>query len=140
MNEQIDRLNERVKTRLAPSPIHGIGVFALRDIAKGQTLHADATPEVYSVHYNNFSKLFPEVRELLLEQWPGILNGGNFAYPTERVQAFMNHSETPNYNAFLDKVIRDVKKGEELTENYRLIPQYEIIYPWLLDKGAIVPV
>lgn len=138
MVEQISRLNERVKTRLAPSPLHGVGVFALRDIAKGQKLYADAVPEVYAVRYANFDKLFPEVRELLLERWPGVVSGENFVYPTERVQAFLNHSETPNYSAFNDTLLRDVKAGEELCEDYRLIKGYQQVYKWLLDKEEVV--
>ena len=129
--EQITRLNDRVKTRIAPSKIHGVGVFALRDIAKGQTLYADALPEVYSVSYTNLNKLFPKVRELILERNPMIVNGAYFPYPSERIQAFLNHSGSPNYNAFNDVLLRDVTEGEEITENYKLIKGWEIVYPWL---------
>lgn len=129
--EQITRLNERVKTYLAPSPIHGVGVFALRDIAKGQKLYGDAVPEVFSVKHSEFSKLFPEVGEQLIAQWPQVVNGSKFAYPTTRVVAYMNHSEEPNYDAVNDVLLKDVRKGEEITENYRLIENCGQAYPWL---------
>lgn len=128
---EITRLNERVRTRLAPSPIHGVGVFALRDLFKGNRLYADALPEVYSVSYVNMNKLFPAVRELLLERNPLIASGEPFPYPTERVQAFLNHSDNPSYDAFNDVMLCDVPAGEEITENYRLIPHYEKVYKWL---------
>ena len=70
--EQIDRLNEFVKARLAPSKIAGVGVFAIRDISKGQKMWFDVFAQIYPLPYSHFSKLFPEVRELLLERWPGI--------------------------------------------------------------------
>src|SRR3990167_10101022 len=137
MEEQITRLNDRVKTRIAASKIHGVGVFALRDIAKGQTLYADALPEVYSVSYTNLNKLFPKVRELILERNPMIVNGANFPYPSERIQAFINHSPDANYDAFNDIVLRDIAEGEEITENYKLIKGWEVVYPWLSTQEKL---
>ena len=131
MEEQISRLNDRVKTYLAPSKIHGVGVFALRDIAKGQSLYADAVPEVYSVRWANWGKLFPEVGGYLLSQWPDVINGSNFIHPTTRVLGHMNHNDKPNYDAYGDKTLVDIKKGEEITENYRLIKGYAQVYPFL---------
>ena len=136
--EQIDELNIRVKTYLAPSKIHGVGVFALRDIAKGQKLYADSTPTVYSLSYSHFSKLFPEVREHLVERWPRVVTDSKFAYPTDRIQAHMNHSEDPNYDALNDVLLKDIKKGEETTENYKHIPGWEIAFPWLVDTKPVV--
>lgn len=131
MEEQITRLNERVKVRIAPSPIHGVGVFAIRDIAAGQRLYADHMPEVYAVRYANFGKLLPAVKALLLERYPQIVNGSNFIYPDTRHLAYMNHSDTPNYDAKSDTVLRDISEGEELTEDYRLIEGYQQVFSWL---------
>lgn len=129
--DQANKLNERVKIRLAPSKIHGIGVFAIRDIAKGQKLFADHMPEVYSLSYGNFGKLFLEVKELLLERWPNIVSGSNFIYPDSRMLAYMNHSEDASYDTATDTLTKDVKVGEEITEDYRLIQDYALVYPWL---------
>ena len=131
--DQVTRLNSRVKTKIAPSKIAGVGVFALRDIAKGESLYADALPEVYSVSYTNLNKLFPAIRELILERNPMIVNGESFPYPSERIQAFVNHSESANYDAFGDVMLRDVSAGEEITENYKRISGWEKVYPWLLS-------
>lgn len=135
---QIDELNERVKVRVAPSKIHGVGIFALRFIGKGQKLYADNMPVVYDLPYSFFGKLFPEVRQLLLERWPSIVNGNVFAYPTERVQALMNHAPTKeqiNYDAINDVTIKDIPAGTEIFENYKLIPGWEIAHIWL-DKPS----
>lgn len=136
MEEQITRLNERVKVKLAPSPIHGVGVFAIRYISKGQRVYADSVPEVFSVSYGNFSKLFPEVRELLLGRFPQVVNGANFVFPTDRVLGYMNHSDDPNYSVETDCLLRDVKVGEEITEDYRLVANYEKVYPFLSTTVA----
>lgn len=134
--QQIDELNSRVKTYLAPSKIHGVGVFALRDIAKGQKLYADFTPTVYSLTYSHFSKLFPEVRKHLIERWPRIVIGSRFAYPTDRVQAYMNCGEgaDANYDAVNDIILRDVLKDTEILHDYKLIEGWQTAYPWLIKK------
>lgn len=129
--DQINLLNKQVKIRIAPSKIHGVGVFALRNIAKGQKLNADNLPKVFTLSPTNLKKLFPEIREFILERWPLILSGSKFVYPTERILSFMNHSDNENYNPFTDTLIKPVKKGEEITENYRNIANWDKIYTWL---------
>lgn len=136
--DQVNKLNEIVKVKLAPSQVHGIGVVAIRDIGKGQRLWGDIYPQFFDLPYSHFSKLFPEVRQLLLERWPGIaggftmLNGTRFAYPDTLLQAYMNHSDEPNYDPYLDLTLRDIKAGEEILEDYRQIDGWEEAHPWLL--------
>jgi SET domain-containing protein len=129
--EQIDLLNMRVKTRIAPSPIHGVGVFALRDIPKGQKLDLEAFPSVYDLPYSQFSKLFPEVAALLLERFPAVYHGRRFTYPTERALCFMNHSDDANYSPVLDVATKDIKAGEEITENYTFMQDAEKLFTFL---------
>ena len=134
--KQVDELNQRIKVRIAPSPIHGVGVFAIRDILKGEKLHTGQLPIVYSLPYNHFNKLFPEVRDILLERWPRIVVGAKFAYPDLNIQAYMNHSEDANYDNRTDLALRDIKKGEEILEDYRNIDGWQQVFPWLnpVDK------
>lgn len=132
-DDQLDELNSRVLVRIAPSKVHGVGVFALRDIPAYEKLYADITPVLYTLPYSSFGKLFPEVKQFLLERWPQIVNGSRFCYPDTRIQAFMNHSNQANYDAFNDEMLMDVKTGEEITENYMLIPNWQLVHPWL-DK------
>lgn len=132
--DAIDKLNSECKLRLAPSPIHGIGVFAIRDITKGERLYADNMPVLYRLPYSHFGKLFPEVKDILLERNPLITQGSMFFYPDAQMVAYMNHSDTPNANTQIDTAMRDIKAGEELTEDYRHIAGYAQVFPWLLDK------
>lgn len=137
--EQIHKLNTECKIRLAPSKIHGVGVFALFDLPKGSRIFADNMPQVYTLAYSHFGKLFPEVKQLLLERWPQIVNGSAFIYPDARMLAYMNHqeSEEANYDAFKDRTLRDIKKGEEITEDYRLIAGWETVHTWLPKKDVV---
>jgi len=141
--DQINKLNEIVKVKLSPSKIHGIGVFAIRAIGEGQRLWGNIYPQFFDLPYSHFGKLFPEVRQLILERWPGIasemslLGMGRFAYPDVLLQAYMNHGDEgeSNYDAVLDLTTRDIKMGEEILEDYRLIDGWEKAHgDWLLDK------
>jgi len=110
--------------KLGISSIHGIGVFATKDIAKGEKLSGDAFPQVYQVT--------PEdVPEDVLGRHPRIATKGNFAYPDVRFQAYMNHSDDPNYDATTDVALKHIKAGDEITEDYRRIDGWEKVYPWL---------
>ncbi len=125
---QVKELNTYVKTYIAPSKIHGVGVFALQNIPKGAVLFADMLSKVYTLPYDEFHRLRPPIKDYLLERWPQILNGSKFIYPDTRIQAFANHSDDPNYDAVNDIMLGDVIVGEEITENYRKIKGNEKIY------------
>lgn len=129
--EAIELLNEIVKLRLAPSSINGVGVFAMRDMEKGETLYTDIIPHQFDVPYAKLKLLTPEIRDILLGHFPLITEGSHFMYPVTKMSAFLNHSDTPNYDAKKDVALRKIKAGEEVTEDYRLIPSYEKVYPWL---------
>jgi len=132
-NDQAATLNSHVTVRIAPSPIHGVGVFALRNMPKGRKMGLDDMPKGYNLPYSSFGKLFPEVKEILLERWPNVVEGSAFIYPDSRYQGYLNHSPDPNYDAVNDVLLKDVKQGEELTEDYRKIKGWEVAYPWLKD-------
>ncbi len=130
-NQQIDLLNRLVKVRVGPSKIHGVGVFAMRDLKKGEKMNLDARFEWLDLPYKHFKKLRKEVAEYLLERWPQIVNGSHFVCPDSRMQAFMNHSDFPNYDAVNDEMLTKVYAGEELTEDYRKIAGSDKVFPWL---------
>ena len=127
----VKMLNELVKLKIAPSDIHGVGVFAMRDIKKGERLYADAQYQALDVPYKMFKKLRPEIAEYILGRWATIVNGSHFIYPDSKMVAFMNHSDEFNYDAKTDIALVDIPCGIEVTENYRDIPNYEKIFLWL---------
>lgn len=130
-DEVVNLLNSLIKVRIAPSKIHGVGVFAIRDIAIGQKMEIDRFPQLYNLPYSFVLKLFQEVRDILLERYPGITVGEKFIYPDCRFQAYMNHSDDPNYDNKTDTVLRNIKAGEEITENYRNLQGWMNVYKWL---------
>lgn len=131
IDEAISMLNDIACIKLAPSSIHGVGVFAIRDIPKGKKLYMDAIPNALDIPYSEFSRLLPEVVDIVLGQFPQIVNGSHFLYPATRFLTYVNHSEDPNYDAKEDITLRDIKAGEEITENYKLIDGYEKVFAWL---------
>lgn len=128
---QILELNKYVKTYIAPSSVHGVGVFALRDVPEGQPLYTDITPRMYNLPYKEFRNLFTGIKKLITERWPTVVTGSAFVYPDTRIQAFMNHSDDPNYDAINDVTLRKIKKGEEVFEDYRKINGWAEVFPFL---------
>lgn len=136
-------LCQTVKCTLRPSPIHGVGVFAMRDIKKGERLFCLPTtvPEWYGMSFKDldiFDKTHPEIKELILGRWPAVANGSKFLSPNydARMISFMNHSDIPNYDIATDSAARDIKVGEEVTEDYRTMPNYQKMFPFLDAQEA----
>lgn len=134
INEQIAQLNDEVRCTLRASPIHGIGVFALRPINLGDRLHCTFAPRpLYTIPYDHFDQLHPEIRQMIIERHPVVFKNGHFPSPNDDqlLCSFMNHAYFPNYDPVLDCALRDIKEGEEVTEDYRIIGNYKTIWPWL---------
>ncbi len=124
-----------IKVKLAPSKIHGIGVFALKDIKKGEKLYCQEFSEWYSP--KEIENLELEIKQYILERWPSIINGSAFGYPFEITVCYMNHSDDPSYEAKTDLAIKDIPKDSEVFEDYRLMPNYEKVFPFLADDVVV---
>ena len=136
VSDQIDYLNDRIRCYVAPSKIHGIGVFALRNVKSGESLYLfpkDPERTWFTVPYSRFKELYPDIKELILARWPSVINGSAFLCPNDDVwmNSFVNHSDDFNYNQLTDSAIRSINKGEEITESYRIMDNYGKIYLWL---------
>lgn len=132
MNEhvkrQIEHLNSTVWCRLAPSLIHGVGVIAIRNIPKGTRItdieRYSFYPNIrkYRIPQEYFNLIEKEIREIILDRTifeeTDILE---FFSPNADadIQSFMNHSEKPNSTG--THATRDIRKGEEITEDFRTI-------------------
>ena len=112
-------LNDTVWATLKPSPVHGIGVFAIRDIPIGTKLYASVVDRE-SAWWIGTDELLPEIKQLVLQRW--VLASKGAPYPSPNSDAlltsFMNHSDTPNYDYRTDRAMRDIKAGEEIFEDY----------------------
>ena len=123
----LKHLQTEVYCRLGISPVHGIGVFAIKDIPKG------AKPLVSLIKIKEFSFSKKEINKLPAsvkkeirmfcyydkEEYliPSIgLNAMNMAF-------YMNHSKTPNVKYLKNNdivAIRKIKADEELFFDYDL--------------------
>ncbi|MEA2875288.1 MAG: uncharacterized protein QOF14_484 [Hyphomicrobiales bacterium] len=113
-----------VPTRLAPSAIHGFGVFAVAPIAKGAAvwrfakgLDMEFSPDIVPTlpahvqeFFSHYGYLDRNVNRIVL------------CFDDAR---FVNHSDTPNVATDyaqdlygLDVALRDIAAGEELTMDY----------------------
>jgi len=131
IDDAIVMINDVCKTKLAPSEVHGIGVFAIRDIKKGERVYADAMPCMIDVPYKKLNKIRPEIRKIILERFPMVKEGSQFLAPDTLMQIYLNHSETPNYDNKTGKALKKIKEGEEIFENYKEIDGWDKIWKWL---------
>jgi SET domain-containing protein len=124
--ELLQELRHEIWVMLKPSPVHGIGVFAIRDIPKGcQT--------IFSRHQNDWVKL--PIREV--EQMPDhsrnlvetycLYDEENYYVPSYGFKImdmvnYLNHSSTPNVRSVNDgeifEAMEDIPAGTELLVNY----------------------
>ena len=107
----------KVKSYIDISSIHGIGLFTLEPILKGQIvgelnqfdllIHKDDIPSDDMPFFNVYSSLEGDYYQTYVDN-----------------MRFMNHSKTPNCMDTPDGktiAIRDISIGEELTCDYSLI-------------------
>jgi SET domain-containing protein len=123
-----------VKTAVRPSSIAGMGLFADQDLKKGDIVWKFTpetcvviTQEQFQMLVNSFHKTERELIKyyLIYTYYQKALNGVVFCVDDGR---FVNHSDQPNMghpHHFSPEIawqysvaLRDIKKGEELMENY----------------------
>jgi len=113
---------------IKPSPIEGIGVFALQDIPEGCRSMFSKTTE--NEQWISISKIevdnLPSHTKALIENYC-LYDEENYFVPDYGFKKmdlvnFLNHSDTPNIISINDgeffEAIRDIKKGEELVIDY----------------------
>jgi SET domain-containing protein len=113
---------------LRPSPIEGVGVFALRDIPAGcRDLFSPpaATDEFVAVPRAEVEALPPHARQMV--ETYCLYDAAHYWVPREGfrrmdLSLFLNHSDQPNVAAIDDgawfEALRDIAAGEELTVDY----------------------
>jgi hypothetical protein len=115
--------------RLQPSRIHGLGVFAVRDIPKGRnpfrTLPKYADFGYVRITEDELQALPPKFSELIRALFlptDGIMHVPNHGTNIIRLNACLNHSIEPNmrtYDGYNFVSLRKIIVGEELTVDYR---------------------
>jgi len=124
--ELLKELSEEIYAVLKPSPVHGIGVFALRDIPKG-------CRNIFSKNIGEWIKLsiaaieqLPEHSRNLVETYC-LYDDENYYVPDYGFKVmdlvnYLNHSATPNIisinNGECFEALTNISAGTELLINY----------------------
>ena len=115
--------HDKVYSRIKPSPLHGIGVFAIKGIPKGTYVFQDENEEMVWISKDKIKNLPKDIKELYDDFC--VVRENELGCPKNFNQMtsawFLNNSKNPNMGC--DKeyrffALRDIKKGEELTLNY----------------------
>ncbi len=115
--------HDKVFTRLAPSKIHGVGVFAIKNIKKGTYIFYGDDEDLVWIKKSRLNHLPKEIKKLYKDFC--VKKGSSYGCPKNfnqlTVAWYLNYSQEPNVAAdknLLFFAIRDIKKGEELTTDY----------------------
>jgi hypothetical protein len=108
-----------VKTYLDRSPIHGLGVFAAEAIPKGTKIWRYVEGFDRSWSPRQFAKLPKEAQEFIA--YYGYRVDGEILLTVDN-DHFINHSDDSNtyWRSGHIRARRDIAKGEEITNSYRL--------------------
>ena len=121
-------LSNNTYVMLKPSPIEGIGVFAIQDIPKGcraMFSKPDENDKWISVSKQEVATL-PAHAQFIAGNYC-LYDEENYFIPAHGfkkidVSLFLNHADTPNIISINDgdyfEAIRDIKNGEELVIDY----------------------
>ncbi len=111
---------------LKPSPVHGIGVFAITDIPKG-------TQNIFSKGIGNWIKVLRSEIDALPQHSKDVVENyclyderyywlPDYGFKVVDLACFLNHSDEPNLVSVNDgeyfQSTRDIRAGEELFLDY----------------------
>jgi len=114
-----------VRTRVAPSPIHGLGLFAAEPIPAGTPVWRFRAGFDLAISLAEFAGLPAPAQEHL--RWFAYFDPARGAYiKSGDLCCYMNHDESPNTGTapgisepVITVALRPIPAGEELTCDYR---------------------
>lgn len=127
LKEEILSKLKNTYTRLKPSPIGGVGVFAIRNIPKDVSPFPPTKKTRWALFHTSELKDIDKEVYKMIDDFVVIEKDGTVYIPDYGLNAmdasyFVNHSKTPNLKTIDDGftfiTLRNIKKGEELTIDY----------------------
>jgi SET domain-containing protein len=129
----LEELRNNMYVSLQPSAVHGIGVFAIRDIPKGcrNIFSADAG-EWIRLGFDEVEQLPAHSKEFIETYY--LFDDTHYFIPSHGCKvmdmaSYLNHSSTPNIISVDEgrffEAVRDIGKGEELLVNYGTIAEVD---------------
>jgi SET domain-containing protein len=129
----LQQLHHHTFAMLKPSPLHGIGVFAITEIKKGERkIFSDYECDWIEVSKEEVDALPQHARDLVENHC--LFNETHYYIPEYGFKIFdlavyLNHSDQPNLISINDgeffEAIRDINVGEELLVDYGTIVNSE---------------
>ena len=122
----LKHLENNLYVRAKKSDIHGVGIFAIRDIPKDiDPFHTIHQEEYIEFSKNELEHLSDDVKKMIHDycaEEDGKVWIPKYGFTTVQVERFLNHSKTPNVATTDDGTkfitMRVIKKGEELLADY----------------------
>lgn len=135
MNKEalLKQLAESTYVMIKASPVHGIGVFAIRDIPKG-------THDIFSQGIGEWIEVSKEEVDALPKHSRDLVENHclfddksyfipDYGFKLVDLVIYLNHSDTPNVVSINDgerfEAIRDIAFGEELFVDYGTLVEGE---------------
>lgn len=119
-------LKNEIYVRVKPSPIHGVGLFAVRDIPKGENpFRSLVKTRYYKIHESDLADFPTEVAKMINDYCSG--DKGYIYIPVTGLNPlelghFINHSDNPNVITVDDgdnfQTTRLIRKGEEVVVDF----------------------
>lgn len=117
-------LLDNVFCRIQPSPIHGVGVFAIRPIPQGinpmRECRSDAFEEISTADLADLPEPLQKLVKDMCPEHDGVYDVPPFSLNEIGVSYYLNHSKTPNMGErdgdFI--TLTEICSGEELTVDY----------------------
>ena len=126
-----DYLSNHIVTDIAPSPIHGIGTFALRDLEVGEQLFVTwkGDSRIYTMEKREFDYLPNYVKRVVIKSYEN-----KPKYPVIWFRLFKDcyfnlanpivYTNTAgkdgNFDSVTKKITKPIKAGEEILGTYNL--------------------
>jgi SET domain-containing protein len=125
----LQQLKHHTFAMLKPSPLHGIGVFAITTIQKGER-------KIFSDHESEWIEVSKEEVDTLPQHAKDLVENHclfsethyyipEYGFKIFDLAVYLNHSDKPNLISINDgeffEAIRDIEAGEELLIDYGTI-------------------
>jgi SET domain-containing protein len=129
----LQQLQHHTFAMLKPSPLHGIGVFAITAIQKGER-------KIFSDHESEWIEVSKEEVDALPQHAKSLVENHclfnethyyipEYGFKILDLAVYLNHSDQPNLISINDgeffEAIRDIEAGEELLIDYGTIVDSE---------------
>ena len=129
----LQQLHQHTFAMLKPSPLHGIGVFAITAIQKGER-------KIFSDHESEWIEVSKEEVDALPQHAKSLVENHclfnethyyipEYGFKILDLAVYLNHSDQPNLISINDgeffEAIRDIEAGEELLIDYGTIVDSE---------------